>query len=204
MATIFRLINRLPTPFLRTLVPSIGLAYAIQAAVAVPSIALQSERFYDLSGSITYISCTALSLYLPTLRARYASSLASSAASAASAATGKTAIASPSFLQTLAAGSSSGTAGAGAWNWRMLALSACVGVWAGRLGTYLFSRITEEKNDSRFDGIRGKPLAFAGAFFAQATVSLTSSLPSWSPEHNCHPRDSMPKNPLTILCFCGC
>jgi hypothetical protein len=38
------------SPFLRTLVPSIGLAYAIQAGVAVPSIALQSERFYDLSG----------------------------------------------------------------------------------------------------------------------------------------------------------
>ena len=54
----------------------------------------------------------------------------------------------------------------------MLALSACVGLWAGRLGTYLFARISEEKGDSRFDGIRGKPLVFGGAFVAQATVSL--------------------------------
>ena len=60
------------SPFLSTLVPSIGLAYAIQAAVAVPSIIAQSERFYDLSGSLTYLSCTALSLYLPSIRARYA------------------------------------------------------------------------------------------------------------------------------------
>jgi hypothetical protein len=56
-------------PFLRTLVPSIGLAYGIQAAVGIPSIFAQTERFYDLSGSFTYISCAALSLYLPTIRA---------------------------------------------------------------------------------------------------------------------------------------
>lgn len=162
-----RLFARLPTlssPFLRTLLPSIGLAYALQAAVAVPSIAYQSERFYDLSGSLTYISCTALSLYLPTLRARWAASAASKPAF-------------PSIVEALTQGTSTGTAGAGAWNWRMLALSACVGIWAARLGSYLFSRISEEKKDSRFDGIRGKPLAFGGAFFAQATVLLPSPSP---------------------------
>ena len=37
-------------PFLRTLVPSVTAAFGIQAAVAIPSIALQSERFYDVSG----------------------------------------------------------------------------------------------------------------------------------------------------------
>lgn len=42
-------------PFLRTLVPSIGAAFAIQTAVAIPSILAQSERFYDLSGSLTYV-----------------------------------------------------------------------------------------------------------------------------------------------------
>jgi hypothetical protein len=40
--------------FLRTLVPSLGLAYGIQAAVAIPSILAKNERFYDFSGSITY------------------------------------------------------------------------------------------------------------------------------------------------------
>lgn len=59
-------------PFLKTLVPSVGAAFAIQAAFAVPSILAQSERFYDVSGSLTYLSVTALSLYLPAIRARAA------------------------------------------------------------------------------------------------------------------------------------
>lgn len=156
MSALLRLTN-FKSPFLRTLIPSIGLAYAIQAAVAVPSIAAHSERFYDLSGSITYISCTALSLYLPTLRARYAASLA-----------GAPKPAWPSLVQALTGGASGSS---GVLNWRMLALTAAVTVWAGRLGTYLFSRIREEKKDSRFDGFRDKALPFAGMFFAQATVS---------------------------------
>ncbi|KAK8215337.1 hypothetical protein M8818_001958 [Zalaria obscura] len=144
--------------FLRTLVPSIGLAYALQAAVAVPSTVGQSERFYDLSGSLTYISCTALSLYLPTLRAR-----------AAASETGATLPPWPSLLASLGS-----KGGVGAWNWRQVALSAAVTVWATRLGTFLFSRITaEEGKDSRFDSIRTSAPKFLGAFMAQATwVSL--------------------------------
>ena len=102
-------------PFLSTLVPSIALAYSLQAAVAVPSIIAQSERFYDLSGSLTYLSCTALSLYLPTIRARYAA-----------AAAGGIKPAWPSIL-----GALRGASGAGL-NWRQLVLSAAVGVWATR------------------------------------------------------------------------
>lgn len=113
---LLRLTNH-PSPFLRTLLPSIGLAYGIQAAFAVPSIIAQSERFYDLSGSLTYLSCTALSLYLPTIRARYAASLA-----------GASKPAWPSLVEAL----SKSTGPAGAWNWRMLALSAAVGIWATR------------------------------------------------------------------------
>lgn len=144
-------------PFLRTLVPSIGLAYGIQAAVAIPSILFQTERFYDLSGSITYISCTALSLYLPTLRARAAASLSS------------TAPAWPSLLQSLTS-----KGGVNMWNWRQVVLSAFVTIWAARLGSFLFKRITAENGeDSRFENIRNSPLKFLGAFAAQATwVSL--------------------------------
>jgi hypothetical protein len=61
--------------FLRTLVLSVGLAYGIQAAVAIPSILARNERFYDFSGSVTYLSCTALSLFLPAIRARSAAAL---------------------------------------------------------------------------------------------------------------------------------
>lgn len=144
-------------PFLRTLVPSIGLAYGIQAAVAIPSIFAQTERFYDLSGSFTYISCAALSLYLPTIRARLA------------ALPGTTGPAWPSLLQSLTS-----KGGVSAWNWRQVVLSAAVTFWAARLGSFLFARITaEDGKDSRFDDIRVKPSKFAVAFFAQATwVSL--------------------------------
>ena len=143
-------------PFLRTLVPSIGLAYGIQAAVAIPSIVFQTERFYDLSGSLTYISCTALSLYLPTLRAKLAASAASS----------------PAWPSLLASLTSKG--GVNMWNWRQVVLSAAVTIWAARLGSFLYARITADNGqDSRFDNIRVSPPKFLGAFFAQATwVSL--------------------------------
>ncbi|GAB7340409.1 hypothetical protein MBLNU457_6845t1 [Dothideomycetes sp. NU457] len=145
------------TPFLRTLLPTIGLAYGLQAAVAIPSIFAQSERFYDLSGSLTYLSCTALSLYLPTLRARAAATLHGTALPAW-----------PSLVASL-----TGQSAANAWNWRQIVLSAAVSIWAARLGTFLFKRISGEGSDSRFDGIRTSPPKFLGAFFAQATwVSL--------------------------------
>ena len=144
-------------PFLRTLVPSIGLAYGLQAAVAIPSIAFQTERFYDLSGSLTYLSCTALSLYLPTLRARAAASLTSTA---------------PAWPSLLASFTSKG--GVNMWNWRQVLLSAAVSIWAVRLGSFLFKRITADNGtDSRFDSIRVSPPKFLVAFAAQATwVSL--------------------------------
>lgn len=103
-------------PFLRTLVPSISAAFALQAAVAIPSIFAESERFYDLSGSLTYLSVTALSLYLPTLRAR-----------AAAAAAGSIKPAWPSIIAAL-----NGTASANGLNWRQVALSVAVGIWATR------------------------------------------------------------------------
>ncbi|KAI9750248.1 MAG: hypothetical protein M4579_006550 [Chaenotheca gracillima] len=144
-------------PFLRTLIPSISVAYAIQAGVAIPSILAGTERFYDLSGSLTYLSCTALSLYLPALRAR-------AAASAAGAAKPEW----PSLVASML-----GKGGAGGLNWRQVVLSAAVSIWATRLGTYLFQRISKDGSDSRFDQIKTSPPKFFGAFMAQATwVSL--------------------------------
>lgn len=94
------------TPLLRTLVPTIALAYGIQAAVAVPSIAAQSERFYDASGSLTYLACTGASLVLPVLRARFAAGTLGTSGLVAEVLRGR--------------------------DWRQLALSAAVGVWAIR------------------------------------------------------------------------
>jgi len=69
-------------PALSTLIPTISAAYAIQVAASIPAMLFQEDRFYgalsllpwsdrvDFSGSLTYLGCTALSLYLPSLRAR--------------------------------------------------------------------------------------------------------------------------------------
>ncbi len=101
-------------PLLATLVPTISLAYGLQGLAAVPSILAQSERYYDLSGSLTYLSCTALSLYLPVLRAKVSANVAG----------GK--IPSPPLWQSL------GTTLTAGRNWRQVALSAAVGIWATR------------------------------------------------------------------------
>jgi steroid 5-alpha reductase family enzyme len=42
----------------------VGLAFLIQWLAFIPAYALQSERFYDLTGSFTYISVTALAVFL--------------------------------------------------------------------------------------------------------------------------------------------
>ena len=115
MAVLSTLLNAasFSRPFLSTLVPSIGLAFGLQTAVAIPSIVAQSEKFYDLSGSLTYLSCIALSLYLPTIRARYAAGMGLKPGW-------------PSLIDALR-----GVPGAGL-NWRQVALSAAVGIWATR------------------------------------------------------------------------
>ncbi|KAL9059462.1 MAG: hypothetical protein Q9162_001160 [Coniocarpon cinnabarinum] len=63
-------------------------------------------------------------------------------------------------------------------NWRQVLLSTFVSIWATRLGTFLFSRITAENGrDSRFDSIRGSVPKFFGAFMAQATWVTLCMMP---------------------------
>jgi steroid 5-alpha reductase family enzyme len=45
------------------LLPVIGTAFGIQAASLLIAVPLQTERFYDLSGSSTYLACLALSIF---------------------------------------------------------------------------------------------------------------------------------------------
>ena len=147
------------SPFLRTLVPSIGLAYGLQAAVAIPSILAQTERYYDLSGSFTYISCTALSLYLPTLRARAAASAAGGAV--------------PQWPSLLASLSSKGAVNA--WNWRQVVLSAAVSIWATRRKLHSLChaehRLTITSSQSARSSSRASPPTKA------ATPASTASAP---------------------------
>lgn len=107
-------ITNFHNPLLQTLVPSIQAVFIIQTAFAIPSIISQTEKFYDFSGALTYLSVTALSLYLPALRDRYATGLASKAAL-------------PSLLSPFKA-----LGGTAAFNWRQVALSGAVAIWAIR------------------------------------------------------------------------
>lgn len=43
---------------------SVGLAFLIQWLVFIPAYLLQSEKFFDLTGSVTYISVTTLAVLL--------------------------------------------------------------------------------------------------------------------------------------------
>ena len=131
-------------PALRTLLPTIGAAYAFQIAVSIPNVYFQEDRFYgltlsfdggltlDLSGSVTYIGCTALSLYLPALRAR---SLARSQR-----------LPTPGFPSLTS------------FHPRQLIMSGLTLLWAFRLGSFLFQRVLQSGGDSRFDKLKKKVL----------------------------------------------
>ncbi|KAG6007477.1 hypothetical protein E4U21_005945 [Claviceps maximensis] len=145
-------ITNFRSPLLRTLVPSVGAAIAIQAAAGLPSVLAGTERFFDISGSLTFLAVGALSLYLPQLRARAAGGHAA--------------------LPRLLSAFEKGGAGAG-WNWRQVVLTGMAMTWAARLGYYLFDRITRDGHDPRFEKLRTQPLRFAASFFLQAMwVSL--------------------------------
>lgn len=127
MALLQRLLHltNFSSPLLRTAVPAVSAAFAIQAAFAVPSILAQSERFYDFSGALTNISVVALSLYLPAIRAKYATGAAASAlagAGAKSSASGTLPSLITPFTNPAAAG----------LNWRQVVLTAFVTIWATR------------------------------------------------------------------------
>ncbi|KAG5916908.1 hypothetical protein E4U61_003192 [Claviceps capensis] len=142
-------ITNFQSPLLRTIVPSVGAAIALQAVAGVPSVLAGTERFFDLSGSLTYLAVGALSLYLPQLRVRV----------------GNAAL--PRLLAAFGGGS------AAAWNWRQVVVTSMAMLWATRLGYYLFDRITRDGHDPRFEKLRTQPLRFAASFFLQAMwVSL--------------------------------
>lgn len=81
--------------------------FAIQWLAFIPAYLMQTEKFYDLVGSLTYISSVGLMLLL----------------------------------------NPSNSTGA-------LLIAALVAIWAARLGTFLFVRISQDGGDSRFDAIK--------------------------------------------------
>lgn len=89
------------------------LAYAINWVAFVPSNRAKTEHYFDLTGSITYLTVTAVAVALS---------------------------------DDLDA--------------RALIVAVMVGVWALRLGSFLFRRVRRDGRDGRFDTIKTDPLRF--------------------------------------------
>ncbi|KAG5354141.1 hypothetical protein C0989_007504 [Termitomyces sp. Mn162] len=113
---------------------------AVFALVFVPQ---QNEKYYDLCGALGFLSTTFVSLYYPSLKAKFLDGI-------------------PGPLPALSSFAP-----------RQLLLSAALGIWTARLGSFLALRAVKAGGDSRFDEIKTQPAKFTGAWLAQATwVSL--------------------------------
>jgi len=128
---------------------SVLLAYVIQWLAFVFAYLKQTEKFYDLIGSLTYLSVLALSLTL-----------------------------------------------SGNFRPVSLLLGGLIGVWALRLGSFLFLRIQATGSDSRFDQIKPHFPRFLMAWTLQGLwvcFSLAAALAAITTHANTAP------NLLTIL-----
>ncbi len=105
------------------------LAFGINWLVFIPSNAAKTEKYYDLTGSITYLTVTLVAV---------------------------------AFSTDLDA--------------RAVIVALMVGVWAVRLGTFLFRRISRDGRDGRFDEIKVNPLRFFMSWTIQGLwVLLTAA-----------------------------
>ena len=115
------------------LIPVAVTSFGIQTACFLVAAPLQTEKFYDLSGSLTYMGCIAVSLLYKRNVAPY--------------------------------------------HWRQLLVSATTIIWAGRLGSFLFSRMLRDGKDDRFAKIKTNPIKFSIAWMMQATWVMLVALP---------------------------
>lgn len=96
-------------------------ALAVNWIAYVPAAIAQTEKYYDLTGSITYTAMILVALLLAT-----------------------------------------------ELDLRAMVVAAMVLVWTGRLGLFLFRRISRDGHDSRFDKIKIHPIRFLVAWTMQA------------------------------------
>ena len=106
-----------------------ALAFAINWLAFIPSAALKTEHYYDLTGGITYISVIGVAVML-----------------------------------------------SNELDLRATLVAAMVMIWALRLSTFLFVRISKSGKDDRFDTIKTQPVRFLMAWTLQGLwVLLTAA-----------------------------
>ncbi|MBT3622773.1 MAG: DUF1295 domain-containing protein [Gammaproteobacteria bacterium] len=104
-----------------------GIAFLVQWLLFIPAYVFQTERYFDLAGSLTYISLVVGALYL-----------------------------------------------SGAGDPRSLIIGGLVIIWACRLGTFLFTRVSADGEDKRFRSIKPDFLQFLMTWTIQGLwVSVT-------------------------------
>lgn len=105
------------------------LAFAVNWLAYIPAMIFRTEKYYDLTGTITYLSVTAYAVFM-----------------------------------------------ADGLDLRSQIVAAMVAVWAVRLGSFLFARISKDGKDSRFDAIKTNPLRFLMTWTLQGLwVILTAA-----------------------------
>lgn len=134
-------------PVFSRLVPPLASAYGLQAVCAAIFVPLKDEKFYDLTGALTFLSTTFISLYYPSLKAKFWDKTISSL---------------PSLL-TFAP--------------RQLLATAALTIWSVRLGSFLAQRALKAGGDSRFDEVKHNPGRFTFFWMAQATWVFLVGLP---------------------------
>ncbi|RUS16916.1 hypothetical protein BC937DRAFT_90654 [Endogone sp. FLAS-F59071] len=159
---------------LQTIAPIVATDFAIQMACFIVAAFLQTEKFYDFSGSVTFITCTLISLYWRRFLHPYL--------------LGAVPL-SPSAIPPLSS-----------FHPRQLLASGTTIIWAVRLGTFLLNRIINSGKDSRFDNIKTKPAVFFIYWFIQAVWIGLTALPVYLV--NAVPAEAQP--PLEMLDFVGC
>jgi steroid 5-alpha reductase family enzyme len=111
---------------------AVGLAFLIQWLVFIPSYFFQTEKFFDLTGSLTYISVITVAVCY----SRYSVDL----------------------------------------DTRSILLAALVGIWAVRLGAFLFGRIRKAGRDDRFDELKPSFIRFLNVWTIQGLwVTFTAA-----------------------------
>jgi len=129
------------------LLPVLISAFSFQSLCAAIFVPRQDERYFDLAGALGYLSSTFISLYYPALKTKY--------------------LYGNQFpLPPLSSFAS-----------RQLLLSAALGIWSVRLGSFLVARTLKAGGDSRFDKYKYDPAKFTALWLTQATWVFLVGLP---------------------------
>lgn len=129
------------------LLPLAGSAFSLQTFLAAIFVPQANEMWYDFGGSLGFLSTTFVSLYYPTLKARYWEGKSTSF---------------PSFSS---------------FSPRQRLLTSALTVWAIRLGSFLVERAIRAGGDSRFDKVKHQPGTFFAFWMIQALWVLLIGLP---------------------------